>query len=63
MCGGVAISPVGVRFVCEACAEESLVALPVTRARYGTVDCPICGSTYLLLLDARRADKPDDRRG
>ncbi|HTX70368.1 MAG TPA: hypothetical protein VMH50_14665 [Thermoleophilia bacterium] len=43
--------PVGVRLLCEACAEESLVALPVFRSRYQVVDCPCCRSTYLVQLD------------
>ena len=35
---------------CEACDEESLVALPRGRARSAAVDCPWCGNSYLFLL-------------
>ena len=40
---------------CEACGEELLVA-PRRRARYLTVDCPSCGSSYFFLFG------PDDGR-
>jgi len=39
------------RIVCETCGEESLVA-PSGTARYGIVDCPSCGTTYLIALPA-----------
>lgn len=42
-----------VELACEACGEELLVAFPRERARYGAVDCPVCGSSYLFLLEPR----------
>jgi hypothetical protein len=44
--------PIGIRFSCEECGEESVVAVPATHARYGLVDCLACGSAYLVLLSA-----------
>jgi len=40
-----------VQLTCEVCGEELLAAFPRRRARYGAVDCPCCGSSYLFLLD------------
>jgi len=49
-----------VRFnlICEVCAEESLIAVPAQRTRYGLLDCPRCGSAYLVLVDADEAEGP-----
>lgn len=44
--------PVGVRFTCEECTEETILALPPARTRYGVVDCPFCHTTYLVALNA-----------
>ena len=41
----------GIHLVCEVCAEECLIAVPVQRTRYGLLDCPRCGSAYLVLVD------------
>lgn len=41
-----------VRLDCEVCAESSIIDIPAQRAPYGIVDCPRCGSTYLVSLDA-----------
>ena len=41
----------GIHLICEVCKEESLVAVPAHRTRYGLLDCPRCGCAYLLLLD------------
>ena len=38
---------------CEVCAEKSALLIPRQRAPYGIVDCPSCGATYLVSLDAR----------
>lgn len=38
---------------CEACSEELLVAFPRGKARYGAIDCPGCGSSYIFLLEPR----------
>jgi hypothetical protein len=42
-----------VRLVCEVCAEELLIAQPLGGARYGAVDCPVCGSGYLYTAKPR----------
>jgi transcription elongation factor Elf1 len=47
-----AAMPIGIRFCCEECGEEAVVAVPATHARYGLVDCPACESVYLVLLSA-----------
>ena len=46
----------GIHLICEVCAEESLVAVPAQRTRYGLLDCPRCGSAYLVLVDAGEAE-------
>jgi hypothetical protein len=53
-------APVGIRLRCEVCGEESLLAIPVARARYGLVDCPGCRTGYLMLLeqDVATAGRP-----
>jgi len=42
-------SALTVHLTCEACGEELLAAFPRGAGRYGTVDCPSCGSSYLFL--------------
>jgi hypothetical protein len=42
----------GIQLVCEICAKEFLVELRAYRALCGVVQCPRCGSTDLVLLDA-----------
>lgn len=42
-----------VLLACEACNEELLVAFPRGTARYGAIDCPSCGNSYLFLLEPR----------
>ena len=49
---------VGIHLDCEVCAEESLVAIPPQRARYGAIDCPECGSTYLVRLETGDEQSP-----
>ncbi len=39
-----------IHLTCETCGEELLAAFPRGAGRYGTVDCPSCGSGYLFLL-------------
>jgi hypothetical protein len=51
MADALVIRPLGVRLVCEACGEESLVAFPARVVRYGVVDCPCCSCTYLVIVD------------
>ena len=50
-------SALTVQLACEACCEELLVAFPQGRARYGAIDCPSCGSSYLFLLEPRDGGK------
>ena len=50
-------SALTVLLACEACSEELLVAFPRARARYGAIDCPCCGSSYLFLLEPRDGGK------
>jgi hypothetical protein len=50
----------GVHLVCEVCDERSIVVVPPQRAPYGIVDCPRCGSTYLVRLDPRVEPAPSD---
>lgn len=53
-----------VHITCEVCHENLLVAAPRRSARYGTVDCPGCGTSYVFRLEP---DAPDalatSRRG
>lgn len=44
------VTPVGVRFICEDCGEETVLALPGKGSRLGMVDCPSCSTTYLVML-------------
>jgi hypothetical protein len=37
---------------CEVCSRTSVVEIPAQRAPYGIVDCPLCGDTYIVSLDA-----------
>lgn len=46
------------QFTCEVCGEELLVAVPAVRTRYGSADCPCCGSSYLFLLDGGAGATP-----
>ena len=46
-----------VRLDCEVCAETSVVEVPPQRAPYGIVDCPRCGGTYLVSLDANASSR------
>jgi DNA-directed RNA polymerase subunit RPC12/RpoP len=46
-----------VLLACEACGEELIVAFPRGRARYGAIDCPSCGSSFLFLLEPRDGGK------
>jgi len=46
-------SPLTIHIACEACDEHLLVALPRTTARYGAVDCPACGSSYIFRASPR----------
>lgn len=41
----------GLCLACEVCAEEFHVVTAAYRARCGIVECPLCGSTDLVLLD------------
>jgi len=41
----------GIHLICEVCAEECLIAVPRQRTRYGLLDCPRCGSAYVVLVD------------
>ena len=52
-----ALPALTVLLACEACSEELLVAFPRGRARYGAIDCPSCGSSYLFLLEPRDGGK------
>ena len=40
-----------IHLICEVCAEECLIAVPVPHTRYGLLDCPRCGRAYLVLVD------------
>ncbi len=40
-----------VRLVCEVCAHEFGVSVPVYRSHSGIVACPRCGSLDLVLID------------
>jgi hypothetical protein len=55
--GPLAAAPVHpvltIHLTCETCGEELLAAFPRGAGRYGTVDCPSCGSGYLCLLAPR----------
>jgi hypothetical protein len=46
----------GIHLICEVCAEESLIAVPAQRTRYGLLDCPRCGSAYVVLVDSGEAE-------
>jgi uncharacterized Zn finger protein len=48
----------GIHLICEVCAEETLIAVPAQRTRYGLVECPQCGSAYLVLVDPADAGGP-----
>lgn len=37
---------------CEVCTEKSVMSIPPQRAPYGIIDCPRCGTTYLVSLDS-----------
>jgi len=41
----------GLCLACEVCTEEFHVVTAAYRARCGIVECPLCGSTDLVLLD------------
>ena len=45
-----------VHITCEVCHERLLVAAPRRSARYGAVDCPGCGTSYVFRLEPGRAD-------
>lgn len=53
-------SPLTVHIACEVCPEHLLVAAPRRSARYGTVDCPGCGTSYVFRLDPGRAGRARD---
>ena len=38
---------------CEVCAEKSVMSIPRQRAPVGIVDCPCCGTAYLVILEPR----------
>jgi hypothetical protein len=42
--------PVGIRLRCEVCGEDSVIAIPAARARFGLLECPECQAGYLVLL-------------
>jgi uncharacterized Zn finger protein len=49
---------------CEVCAEKSVTLIPRQRAPYAIVDCPRCGTTYLVSLDSREeASRPQSATG
>jgi hypothetical protein len=50
-----ACSPLTVHIACEVCHEHLLVAAPRRSTRYGTVDCPGCGTSYVFRLEPGRA--------
>jgi transcription elongation factor Elf1 len=51
--------PVGIRLRCEVCGEESVIATPAARARFGLLECPVCETAYLVLLASiRPATRP-----
>ena len=53
-------SPLTIHVVCEVCGEHLLVALPPRGTRYGALDCPACGSSYVVRPTARRSGRADE---
>jgi uncharacterized Zn finger protein len=43
---------------CEVCSRTSVVEVPAQRAPLGIVDCPLCGDTYIVSLDAAACMPP-----
>jgi hypothetical protein len=52
--------PLTVHIACEVCHEHLLVAAPRRSTRYGTVDCPGCGTSYVFRLERDRAGRGPD---